>query len=133
MLRAAVEAARARPDLMVLAVTVLTSMGENDLEEIRMSGSVQTSVLRLAKNALACGCQGIVTSAKEAAAVRAELGHDCAIVTPGVRPAGTAVGDQIRVVTPAQAIAAGATHIVVGRPITEAAEAARAILREIGH
>lgn len=122
MLRAAVEAAQARPDLKILAVTVLTSMGADDLEVIGMNGSVQSSVLRLASNALACGCRGIVTSAKEAAAVRAELGRDFAIVTPGVRPAGSAVGDQVRVVTPAQAIAAGASHIVVGRPITEAAD-----------
>lgn len=134
MLRAAVEAARDRPELMVLAVTVLTSMNGDDLETIGMRGSVEESVVRLAKIALENGYRGIVTSAREASAVRAGLGHDFAIVTPGVRPAGAAVGDQIRVVTPAQAIAAGASHIVVGRPITEAADPAaeaRAILREI--
>jgi orotidine-5'-phosphate decarboxylase len=92
-------------------------------------------VLRLATLALANGCQGIVTSAREAARVRAELGNEFAIVTPGVRPAGTGRGDQVRVVTPAEAIAAGASHIVVGRPITEAvnpAAAARSILEQIG-
>jgi len=135
MLTAAVEAARVRPAVVVLAVTVLTSMGAEDLETIGMAGSLEQSVVRLAKIALENGCQGIVTSAREVSAVRAELGHEFAIVTPGVRPAGMATGDQVRVVTPAQAIAAGASHVVVGRPITEAADpaaAARAILAEIG-
>jgi orotidine-5'-phosphate decarboxylase len=135
MLQAAVEAAKMRPELMVLAVTVLTSMDEQDVEKIGMRGSLAESVVRLATIALAHGCQGIVTSAREAATVRAELGDDFAIVTPGVRPAGSSVGDQVRVVTPADAIKAGASHIVVGRPITEAADpaaAARAILAEIG-
>jgi orotidine-5'-phosphate decarboxylase len=135
MVRAATEAAKVRPDLTVLAVTVLTSMGGHDLETIGLGGSVEDSVLRLAKLALTNGCQGIVTSAREASTVRATLGDQFAIVTPGVRPAGSSVGDQVRVVTPAQAIAAGATHIVVGRPITEAADPAaeaRAILDQIG-
>jgi orotidine-5'-phosphate decarboxylase len=136
MLRAAVDAAaKVNPELIVLAVTVLTSMGGDDLDVIGMSGGLEGSVVRLAKIALENGCQGIVTSAREAAAVRAKLGHDFAIVTPGVRPAGTAVADQVRVVTPAQAIAAGASHIVVGRPITEAADPAAeasAILQQIG-
>jgi|SRR5579872_2171152 len=134
MLEAAVKAAKASPELMVLAVTVLTSMSGDDLEVIGMEGGLEKSVVRLARVALDCGCQGIVTSAREAPAVRTELGQDFAVVTPGVRPAGVAVGDQVRVVTPAQAIAAGASHIVVGRPITEAADPAaqaRAILEEI--
>jgi orotidine-5'-phosphate decarboxylase len=134
MLRAAVDAARARPGMMVLAVTVLTSMDENDLETIGMSGSVADSVVRLATMARANGCQGIVASAREASKLRAELGSDFAIVTPGVRPAGGTAGDQKRVVTPAEAIAAGASHIVVGRPITDAidpAAAARAIMEQI--
>ena len=135
MLRAAADAAETRPGMMVLAVTVLTSMDGSDLETIGMQGSVADSVVRLAKVALANGCQGIVTSAREASRVRAELGRELAIVTPGVRPAGSSVGDQKRVVTPAEAIAAGASHIVVGRPITDAADPAaeaRAILGEIG-
>jgi len=135
MLQAAVKAAKASAELMVLAVTVLTSMSGDDLEVIGMEGGLEKSVVRLAKVALDCGCQGIVTSAREAAAVRTNLGQDFAIVTPGVRPAGTSIGDQVRVVTPMQAIAAGATHVVVGRPITEAADPAaqaRAILAEIG-
>ena len=134
MLEAAVEAAKTRPELMVLAVTVLTSMDEQDVENIGMRGSLAGSVVRLAKLAVANGCQGIVTSARESATVRAELGGHFAIVTPGVRPAGSSVGDQVRVVTPAEAIKGGATHIVVGRPITEATDpgaAARAILGEI--
>jgi orotidine-5'-phosphate decarboxylase len=134
MLRAAVDAAQARSGLMVLAVTVLTSMDEHDIETIGVRGTVQDSVSRLAAIALANGCQGIVTSAREASTVRAELGHNFAIVTPGVRPAGSSVEDQVRVVTPAEAIAAGATHIVVGRPITAAmdpAAEARAILSQI--
>jgi len=134
MIRAAVDAAQMRPDLMVLAVTVLTSMGAPDLETIGLSGGLEDSVLRLATLALANGCQGIVTSAREASSVRRRLGDQFAIVTPGVRPAGSSVGDQVRVVTPAQAIAAGASHIVVGRPITEAADPAaeaRAILDQI--
>ncbi len=135
MLRAAADAAQARPGLMVLAVTVLTSMDGSDLETIGMQGTVADSVVRLAKVALTNGCQGIVTSAREASKVRAELGNDFAIVTPGVRPAGSSVGDQKRVVTPAEAIAAGASHIVVGRPITDAvdpAEAARVIVGQMG-
>jgi orotidine-5'-phosphate decarboxylase len=134
MLRAAVDAAQANPGLMVLAVTVLTSLDANDLDKIGVRGSIGDSVVRLATIALANGCQGIVTSAREASTLRAELGHNFSIVTPGVRPAGTSVGDQVRVVTPAEAIASGASHIVVGRPITEAADAAaeaRAILGQI--
>jgi len=134
MVRAAVEAAKIRPELMVLAVTVLTSMDGHDLETIGVRGSMEDSVVRLATVALAQGCQGVVTSAREAFALRAQLGDRFAIVTPGVRPAGSSVGDQARVVTPVEAIASGASHIVVGRPITEAADPAaeaRAILGQI--
>jgi orotidine-5'-phosphate decarboxylase len=134
MVRAAVEAAKVRPDLMVLAVTVLTSMDGHDLETIGIRGSMEDSVVRLATIALAQGCQGVVTSAREAFTLRAELGDRFAIVTPGVRPAGSGMADQVRVVTPAEAIASGASHIVVGRPITEAADPAaeaRAILSQI--
>ena len=134
MLQAAVEAAATRPDLTVLAVTVLTSMDEADLEPTGVPSRVQEQVLRLATLALAEGCQGVVTSAREASALRAKLGNNFAIVTPGVRPAGSGHADQRRVVTPAEAIAAGASHIVVGRPITGAADPAaetRAILAQI--
>ena len=134
MLRAAVEAARGNPDLMVLAVTVLTSLDESDLEKIGVRGSMKDTVARLAAIALADGCHGIVASPREASTLRAELGNAFAIVTPGVRPAGGNVADQVRVATPADAIAAGASHIVVGRPITESSDpaaAAKAILEQI--
>src|SRR5580700_3536229 len=135
MLHAAVSAARAsNPYMLVLGVTVLTSLDEDELEKIGYRGTVREEVLRLAALALDNGCKGIVTSAREAAAVRSELGHNFAIVTPGVRPAGSQHADQSRVATPAEAIAAGASHIVVGRPITEAADPAaeaRAILAQI--
>jgi len=134
MLRAATEAARSgNPNLIVFGVTVLTSFADSDLEEIGAVDGLPDQVVRLAKLALDNGCQGIVTSAREAARVRNELGGNFSIVTPGVRPAGSATQDQVRVVTPAEAIAAGANHIVVGRPITAAADpaaAARAVLAE---
>jgi len=134
MLRAAADAAKARPELVVLAVTVLTSMDGNDLDKLGVRGTVEDTVVRLATIALANGCQGVVASAREASRLRADLGDEFVIVTPGVRPAGSAVGDQVRVVTPAEAIAAGASYVVVGRPITEAADPAaeaRAILAQI--
>ena len=135
MLRAAVAAAReTSPGPQVLAVTVLTSLSDNDLQEIGVFGRVLDQVLRLASLARAQGCDGVVASAREAAELRKELGSDFSIVTPGVRPAGSPAGDQARVLTPAQALQAGASHIVVGRPITEAADPAAAahnILEEI--
>ncbi len=135
MMRAATKAAQAsNPDLLVLAVTVLTSLEEGDLNQIGVQGSVRDQVVRLAGSALSNGCQGVVASAHEAAALRKEFGRDFVIVTPGVRPAGSGHDDQARVVTPAEALAAGATFIVVGRPITEArdpAAEARAILGQI--
>jgi orotidine-5'-phosphate decarboxylase len=134
MLRAAVSAASGRPELLVLGVTVLTSLEDSDLEKLGIRGRVVDQVNRLAALALSYGCQGVVASAQEASALRSELGPSFAIVTPGVRPAGSGHGDQARVVTPAEAIAAGATHIVVGRPITGAkdpAGEARAILQQI--
>ncbi|HEV2021650.1 MAG TPA: orotidine-5'-phosphate decarboxylase [Terriglobales bacterium] len=135
MLKAAVEAAGAatRPPL-VLAVTVLTSFGDADLKEIGVAAQTLEQALRLASLAQKAGCGGVVASAQEARAIRQEMGAGFAIVTPGVRPAGGAKDDQTRVATPAEAIAAGADYIVVGRPITGAkdpAAAARAILEEI--
>jgi orotidine-5'-phosphate decarboxylase len=119
---------------MVLAVTVLTSLKDSDLERIGIRGRVVDQVTRLSALAISYGCQGVVASAQEAPELRAELGNSFAIVTPGVRPAGAGRGDQARVVTPAEAIAAGASHIVVGRPITGAADPgaeAKAILAQI--
>jgi orotidine-5'-phosphate decarboxylase len=135
MLRAAVEAAASKPDLLVLGVTVLTSLDEVELGKIGFRGGVLEQVLRLAALALSNGCQGVVASAQEAGALREEFGGDFTIVTPGVRLAGTGPNDQARIVTPGEAIAAGASHIVVGRPITEASDPAteaRAILGQIG-
>jgi orotidine-5'-phosphate decarboxylase len=134
MLRAAADAAGSNPSLIILAVTVLTSMDGSDLSEVGVPGEVPQQVSRLAALAVKSGCKGIVSSAKEVAELRRQLGGDVVIVTPGVRPAGASHGDQARVVTPAQAIAAGASHIVVGRPITEAADpaaAAKAIVKEL--
>lgn len=135
MIRAAVEAARTvNPALMVLGVTMLTSLDDQDLEKIGMRGHVVDQVLRLAGLALTSGCHGVVASAREAAELRSELGKHFLIVTPGVRPAGRDHGDQSRVVTPTQAISAGATYIVVGRPITDAPDPgaeARSILEQM--
>jgi orotidine-5'-phosphate decarboxylase len=136
MLRAAAEASASHErSPLVLAVTVLTSMDDEDLDKVGIRGGVVGQVLRLASLALSNGCRGVVASAREAGALRQELGQDFVIVTPGVRPAGSGHGDQVRVVTPAEAISAGASHIVVGRPITDAADPAaeaRAILGQIG-
>lgn len=124
MLKVAAEAAKENPssNLAVLAVTVLTSMDEEQLKETGVSGQLLDQVLRLGSLAIQAGCAGVVSSAHEVKALRAKLGNAFLAVTPGVRPAGTAPGDQARVVTPAQAISSGATHIVVGRPITAATD-----------
>jgi orotidine-5'-phosphate decarboxylase len=135
MLQAATEAARASKFApRILAVTVLTSMHNNDLNETGVPGQLTDQVLHLASMALDAGCGGVVSSAHEVRNLRAKLGSEFLAVTPGVRPAGAAHGDQARVVTPAEAIAAGATHIVVGRPITAApnpAAAVESVLQEI--
>jgi orotidine-5'-phosphate decarboxylase len=128
MLRAAVESARAaNRNLKVLAVTVLTSIDDDELNAVGVPGLVSDEVVVLAKLALSSGCAGVVASAQEASELRRQFGDKFLIVTPGVRPAGSDHGDQARVVTPAQAIEAGASHIVVGRPIVEAANPAQAV------
>lgn len=124
MLRAATEAAAGR--INILGVTVLTSLNDEDMQEIGVSGRVSDQVLRMASLAQSAGCQGIVTSPREALMVRKSMGEGFAIVTPGVRPAGAETHDQQRTATPAQAISNGASHIVVGRPITHATDPARA-------
>lgn len=135
MLEAAVEAAEQAPAKpLVLAVTVLTSLADTDLQEVGFSGNVLSQVLRLGALARTAGCGGLVASALEARELRRELGEGFAIVTPGVRPAGADVGDQARVVTPGEAIKAGATHLVVGRPILAAkdpGQAARLLVAEL--
>ncbi len=132
-MKAAVEAARGS-DLCLLGVTVLTSMDEQDLISAGYEYDPHTLVLRRAEQAHLAGMGGIVCSAEESAAVRKIIGPDMALVTPGIRPAGSDKGDQKRVMTPAAAIKAGSSHLVVARPIVKATdpkEAARAILAEI--
>ena len=119
----------------VLAVTVLTSLDESDLADIGVANRTSAEqVMSLAKLAVENGAAGLVSSPKEVAALSAALPKGTLFVTPGVRPAGAAVGDQKRVATPAQAVRDGATHLVIGRPIVQAAnpaEAARVIRAEI--
>ncbi len=119
----------------LLAITILTSHDEETLGEIGVNGSMAESVRRLAQLAKEAGTDGVVVSPHEVALVREACGSDFLIVTPGIRPAGAAREDQARAATPAAALAAGADYIVVGRPITEAADpaaAADAIVREMG-
>lgn len=129
MLAAAAEAA-AGTGTTLLAVTVLTSMDDADLADVGFSLGARDAVLRLADLAVSSGIGGIVCSANEAAAVRARLGKDVVLVTPGVRMPGGEAGDQKRVVTPSEAVARGADYIVVGRPVTRAKDPAAAA-REI--
>jgi orotidine-5'-phosphate decarboxylase len=135
--RAMVEAAAGALPAMgtrLLAITILTSHDEETLDEIGVNGSMAESVRRLALLAKEAGADGVVASPHEVAIVREACGSGFLIVTPGIRPAGTAQGDQARAATPAAALAAGADYLVVGRPITEAANpaaAADAIAREM--
>ncbi|MCL2660331.1 MAG: orotidine-5'-phosphate decarboxylase [Acidobacteriaceae bacterium] len=132
MMRAAVEAVKAPTRL--LAVTVLTSMDAEELRGVGVSATPQEQVLRLARLAWSSGIRGMVCSAEEVALLRQELGPEAFLVVPGIRPAGSDAGDQRRIATPRDAIAAGASMLVVGRPITKApdpAQAAREILAEI--
>ena len=140
MMQAAVRSAReeaaalgvAAPKL--LAVTVLTSMDEESFAALNYSVPIEKQVIALAKLAQAAGMDGVVASAKEATQIREACGENFLIVTPGVRPAGADTQDQSRVTTPAQAIKNGANYLVVGRPITQAANAqsaAREIQRQI--
>lgn len=132
-MRAAVEAANGS-GLCLLGVTVLTSMDEQDLIDAGYEYDPHTLVLRRAEQARRAGMGGIVCSAEEAVAVRKIVGPELAVVTPGIRPAGSDKGDQKRVMTPTEAIRAGASHLVVARPIVKAPdphEAARVILAEI--
>ena len=105
-----------------LAITVLTSMNEETLAQTGVSRGVGEQVRALAACAQEAGLSGVVASPQEAAMLRELLGPDALIVTPGVRPVGAALGDQSRVATPAAAISAGASHLVIGRPITRAAD-----------
>ena len=117
--RAAVEAA---PDTKIVAVTVLTSLGDDDLERLGVAGPVGDAVRRLAALAVEAGARGLVCSPREVAAVRTEVGPDITLITPGVRPAGSEANDQARIATPEEALRAGADLLVIGRPITGAAD-----------
>jgi orotidine-5'-phosphate decarboxylase len=117
MIKAAVEAA---PGTMIAAVTLLTSIGDKDLAELGVDGSVSDTVRRLAVLAVGAGARGLVCSPQEVAAVRAEVGPDILLITPGIRAAGATSDDQARIATPEEALKAGADLLVVGRPITRA-------------
>ncbi len=135
--RAALEQRGAAPGRrpLLVAVTILTSLAEAELHEVGLAGSAQENVGRLATLARDAGLDGVVCAPREAAGLRAALGPDFLLVTPGVRPAGAAADDQRRILTPAQAVAAGATHLVIGRPITRAPDplaAIAAIEEELG-
>lgn len=140
MMAAALEGARegaapyGRPRPLVVAVTVLTSLAETDLDELGVEGGPEAAVIRLAKLAQAAGLDGVVASAKEIEPIRRACGPRFVIVTPGIRMPAAASNDQARVATPQAAIQAGANYLVVGRPITQApdpAAAAEAVVTEM--
>ena len=136
MMRAAAEAARkAKSPPLVVAVTVLTSLDDGDLDSVGQRPPTLEQAVRLALLAKESGLGGVVCSPHEVAAVRKSCGVGFKLVVPGIRPASAALGDQKRVMTPAEAVAAGADHLVIGRPITQARDpvaAARAIVAELG-
>ena len=115
-------AAAAKGEVKILAVTVLTSMGPAELKEMGYGGTMDDLVLARARSALESGCDGVIASGLEARKLKAEFGERLLVVTPGIRPAGEGAGDQKRTVDVAQAFANGADHIVVGRPIRDAAD-----------
>lgn len=130
----AAETGRAQP--LLVAVTVLTSLDHAALRETGIDIDVGRHALRLAALARDCGLDGVVCSAVEAASMRSAFGPGFALVTPGIRPAGSAPDDQARIVTPEQAVASGANYLVIGRPITSAADpvdALAAINRTLGY
>src|SRR5579871_696555 len=132
-MKAAVEA-RAGSNLKILAVTVLTSYDDDDLHAAGYRLGVADLVEARAQQAQVLGVDGLVSSAEEVPALRKIIGHQLRIVTPGIRPAGAATGDQKRIMTPARAIAGGSDYLVVGRPVVEAADpkaVAEAIVAEI--
>lgn len=120
---------------LLIAVTILTSMGQEDIEGIGLVGTPADNVLRLASLANQSGLDGVVCSPLEVAMLRASQGDDFKLVTPGIRPAGSQKGDQTRIMTPADAIKAGSSYLVIGRPITAAADpmaALEVIEQELG-
>ena len=137
MLAAAQKAANETPDApLLLGVTVLTSMDTSQLSAVGISGTPSEAVARLATVGQSAGLKGFVCSPEEVASLRQKLGPKITLVTPGIRPAGSAAGDQRRIATPGDALRAGADYLVVGRPITQAADpraAAAAILAEMAN
>jgi orotidine-5'-phosphate decarboxylase len=134
MQAASIAALAASHRLTVLAVTILTSLSESEVRDIGYSANAADQVIRLATMAKNAGCGGVVASPQEVRRLRMEVGPELAIVTPGIRPLGSEVGDQARIATPADALRAGASHLVVGRPINAAADpgaATRSILDEM--
>jgi orotidine-5'-phosphate decarboxylase len=127
VMAAAVEG-RGSSDLKVLAVTVLTSLTDQDLAEMGFTDTAAQLVERRIRQAVAAGCDGVIASPREAALARSIGGPGFLVVTPGVRPAGSAKDDQARVATPAEALASGASHLVCGRPITAVADPRAAAL-----
>jgi orotidine-5'-phosphate decarboxylase len=121
--------------MKILAVTLLTSVSASDLKEAGINLSPEEVVVRRAKIACECGCDGVIASGREASIIKKETGGKLLVVTPGVRPAGASVDGQKRIATPADAIRAGADYLVVGRPVKNAPDpraAAMAILEEMG-
>ena len=116
--REAIEKSSQSP--LLIAVTILTSLSEEDIKEVGYMGTPAENVMRLATLASQSGMDGVVCSPKEVTTLRESLGNDFALVTPGIRPAGSAADDQRRTLTPAEAIAAGSSYLVIGRPITQA-------------
>jgi orotidine-5'-phosphate decarboxylase len=135
MLQAAADTANqssAKPK--ILAVTMLTSLADEDLPALGMAGNTAENVVRLAKLARAAGCHGLVASPREVSELRRQIGSEMLIIAPGIRPVGEETGDQIRTATPSAALKAGASHLVVGRPITSSSNpqnAAESILAEM--
>jgi len=125
--REALQGVDSRPRL--IGVTVLTSMDESDFRELAYRLPLDEQVLHLARLSAECGLDGVVCSAREASGLRAALGREFLLVTPGIRPSGSAADDQRRVVTPGIALADGVSYLVIGRPITAAADPAEALAR----
>lgn len=125
--REALEKSNHRP--LLIGVTILTSMGSEDLQEIGLPGDPERNVLHLAGLARQAGLDGVVCSPREVAGLRREIGDDFALVTPGIRPAWSATGDQKRITTPRDAIALGSDYLVIGRPVTAAPDPLEALAK----
>ena len=118
--REALETSSKRP--LLIAVTILTSLGQEDLQEVGLNGTPEDNVLRLANLTKEAGLDGVVCSSREVTNLRRTQGEAFTLVTPGIRPAGSEAGDQIRIMTPVDAIQAGSNYLVIGRPITQSAD-----------